>query len=107
MLSRTDIDRDDEARPLLLLGLTIVFICTVLLLAGGRDDGCPPARGRSAGGGHSLLVPGSPVDSVTGSPIKDAPPVTIVNDVRETLRRLPLDRNNPPGMPPPPKRKPG
>ncbi len=109
MTFRTDVDPEEGTRPLLLIGLTAVFVAVLLIVSGGEDEGKARAspRGRPATGGYVPIVPGAPVDGITGSPIKDAPPVTIIDDVRETLHRLPLDRNNPPDVPPPPKRKPG
>lgn len=88
---------DDTARPLMLLGLTILLVVGLLAFAGGRGDGDGSARRTLPGGGMAPLVPGAPIDGVINDPVPGGPPVTIIQDVRETLHRLPLDRNNPQG----------
>jgi hypothetical protein len=99
--------RDDSpARPLLLLGLTGAFITFLLLVSGGGDakfSAQPKAPGRLPGA--IPRIPGAPIDGIVNRPVPSAPPTTIIDDVRETLHRLPLDRNTPPGAGP--ARKPG
>jgi hypothetical protein len=91
-------------RPLLLLGLTAAFIAGLLLLSGGGGPDPAKPRAPSRLPGAMPLVPGAPLDGFVASPVPSAPPTTIVDDVRQTLKRLPLDRNNPPGSRPAPLR---
>jgi hypothetical protein len=97
--------RDEApARPILLLGLTVAFIAGLLLVSGGDGPGPIGRKAPTRLPGAMPLIPGAPLDGVVGSPVPSAPPSTIIDDVRQTLKRLPLDRNHPP-LPAP--RKPG
>jgi hypothetical protein len=112
-----EIHGEREARPLLLLFLTFLLVGGLLILSGIlEEDDPPPAQARSpdasgggrGGGGAGIFVPGAPVGGYEGgSPLPDGgPAVTIIQDVRETMRRLPLDRNNPETYDPRPRPKP-
>ena len=94
---------ESNLRPLMLLGGAIVFVAAILIVDGaiGDDrkadrDVNPPDRG----GGSTSLIPGAPVPGLAGgSPVPDGPAVTIIQDVREIMNRLP-DRNTPIGAEP-------
>jgi hypothetical protein len=54
------------------------------------------------------MLPNVPLQNLPGgSPVNDAPSVSVIEDVRDTMRRLPLDRNTPKGWSNPKARKPG
>ena len=101
--------QDDGANPLMVLGLTILLVVGLLAFSGALGGGAEePREVRIRGGGGVTLVPGAPVDGVVNSPVPNGPSVTIIEDVRDTMNRLPLDRNNPKGWtnpkPKPPRR---
>lgn len=105
-------EAESKATPMLLAGGAILFIAILVLVSGGehaeraKADLDPTSAGSGRGGAVSL-VPGAPVGvGAGGSPVPDAPPMTIIEDIRETLHRLPLDRNNPEKYDPPPRPKP-
>jgi len=89
--------------PIAWLGFCVLTIG--VLLVGARIVGepeAPPVTGDDGGGGGYQpipLLPNTPITELPGgSPVPDGgPSVTIIQDVRETLERLPLDRNNPKG----------
>ena len=91
-------ESDDSARPLFLLGGVILLVVALLALSKGDEPpGAAPEPRGGGGGGAGIMVPGAPVDGVVNSPVPGGPGVTVVEDVRETLYRLPLDRNTPQG----------
>ena len=107
---------DGNLRPLMLLGGSVLFVAALLIADGMIGKEKPEERNVNLpGGGAVSLFPGAPLPNLPGgSPVPDGgPSVTIIQDVRETMNRLPLDRNTPPGAEPyrprisTPKRKPG
>ena len=99
---------DERAKPLFL-------VVTALLLMGGllgvsailsRGDDAPSAGVSGPGGRYqpAPMLPQSPVD--TCNPAGNPPPMTIIQDTREFLHRLPLDRNTPKGWSNPVPKKP-
>ena len=100
-----------QARPGWLLSGTVAFMAFLLVLSGVLD-GDSETEDRSGislpgegGGGAGTLVPGAPLQNLPGgSPVPDGPGTGIIQDVRETLYRLPLDRNNPETYDPPVRR---
>jgi hypothetical protein len=91
---------------MLLLGASLLLIGILLFVAKAEGDGSgsfgdpgsgPGARPPSGNWQPAPMVPNTPITSQPGgSPINDAPDITIVHDVRETMRRLP-DRQTPKG----------
>ncbi len=108
MHSRT-IDTGDEANPLfwiLMAGILIGGLVLVsLILSGGsgtRDRAANPLAGGGggSGAGKSPVLyrgPGITVADPNGGGMPDGPPVTIIQDVRAIMKRLPTDRNHPRG----------
>jgi len=108
--------RENASRPLMMVGGALVLIVTLLVVSNARGERGP---GSGAGGGPGVRMPGgnyqpapmlpnTPLMNLPGgSPINDAPPVTVIQDVRKTLNRLPLDRNTPKGWSNPKPKKPG
>ena len=97
------LSEENQANPLFYVCLAFLlmgFLFGVSMIVSGDagDAGPASATGGEGGGGGGYplpLFPHSPVN--TNSPVPDGPAVTIVQDVRETMHRLPLDRNNPKG----------
>lgn len=109
-------NQEESNRPWLLLGGSLLLI-GVLLFAANMEEGdagsltgpgnTPGARPPSGNYQPAPMVPNTPITSQPGgSPINDTPDITIVHDVRDTMRRLP-DRQTPKGWsnPRPTKRK--
>lgn len=100
---------EENASPWFAISMVLIVFVGIagvsLILSGGKPGPAPGAAGAAArpggggggaGGSQPLpLLPQAPVD--TNSPAGDAPPVTIIQDTREMLHRLPLDRNHPKG----------
>lgn len=102
---------EETASPWFSIAMVLVVLVGVagvtLILSDGKDqaNGAPAAGatahpgggngGRSEGYQPLPLFPQSPVG--TSSPVGDPPAVTIIQDTREMLYRLPLDRNHPKG----------
>lgn len=63
--------------------------------AGAGDGGSIFRTDRPAGYQPAPFLPNAPIS--TNSPFGDTPDITIVEDTRAILRRLPLDRNTPQG----------
>jgi len=109
--------REDGARPLMLIGTALILIVGLLVVSrarGERGPGSEVGDGPKAGAPRgnyqpAPMLPNTPLmNQPGGSPINDAPSVTAVQRVRETLRRLPLDdRNTPKGWSNPKVKKPG
>ena len=105
-------ETQSNTTPLFLAGGALLFIAILLLVSGGQsandtETEILPTSDGGGGGGSVSMIPGAPVPvGAGGSPIPGAPPVTIIQDVRETLHRLPLDRNNPEKYDPPPRPRP-
>lgn len=97
-------DPESNSKPLFLLAGVLIAMVGLLVvskmtgddeLAGMSDPGKPGA----AHGNYQPLpfLPNAPLTQFEGgSPINDAPSVTIVHDVREMMHRIP-DRNTPVG----------
>lgn len=96
----------DGNRPFILLGASLLLIVVLLFASqyAGDDSASiadpergPGARPPSGNYQPGPMVPNAPITSLPGgSPINDTPDITIVNDVRDTMRRLP-DRQTPKG----------
>jgi hypothetical protein len=100
----------------MMVGGALVLIVTLLIVSNARGERGPGSTADRDGGGRvprgnyqpAPMLPNTPLmNQPGGSPINDSPDVTAVQDVRDTLRRLPLDRNNPKGWSNPKPRKPG
>lgn len=106
---------EDHARHLLMLG-GVLLLVGALLFVGRSEEGTAADSGGSGASRTAIpqgnyqpapMVPGAPITGPAGgSPIKDAPSVTIIQDVRETMERLP-DRQTPRGWGGRPTKKPG
>jgi hypothetical protein len=108
--------REERTRTLMLVGGMLLLMAGLLFSSklmgetprdtfGGEG---PPAEAPRGNYQPAPMVPNTPLTGVPGgSPLNDTPDVTIVQDVRETMNRLPLDRNTPKGWsnPKPTKRK--
>ena len=107
---------EDRSRPLMLLGTAFLLIGGLLFAAKLRGEEAPESGTKDRPGASvprgnyqpAPMLPNTPITSQPGgSPINDTPDVTIIQDVRDTMRRLPLDRNNPKGWTNPKPKKPG
>jgi hypothetical protein len=104
---------ENQANPVFYVCLAFLlmgFLFGVSMIVSGGSEAEDPAAPNASGGGGAYplpIFPHSPVN--TNSPVPNGPAVTIVEDVRETMHRLPLDRNNPKGWSNPSvkKKKPG
>lgn len=100
-----------QANPLLYVCLAFLLMGFLfglsMIFTGGEEarEPAPPVGSGGGGGGIQHLFPGAPVTGI--SPVPQGPAITVVEDVRETLNRLPLDRNNPQGWSNPGVKKPG
>ena len=101
-------EAEGASRPIFYVCLALLFmgfLFGVSMILAGDDESEAPGKttdGRR-GSGPLPIFPHSPV--YTNSPVPDGPSVTIVQDIRETMRRLP-DRNLPKGWPDPTVKKP-
>ena len=95
----------DGSNPLfwvLISGLLVgglVLVSTILSSnpAKGRTVNRSAPGGGRDGSGVIVRAPGATVASPHATGLPDGPPVTIIQDVRRRLNRLPLDRNHPKG----------
>ena len=110
---------EERNRNLLMFGGVLLLMAVLLFVGRSRGEatsGSGPGFDGSNGTRSAIprgnyqpapMVPGAPITSQPGgSPINDAPSVTIIQDVRETMQRYP-DRNTPKGWGGRPKKKPG
>jgi hypothetical protein len=92
----------------LIVGLLIVSNARGERKPGFESDRGPERVGPSGNYQPAPMLPNVPLTGIEGgSPINDAPDHTVIQDVRDTMRRLPLDRNTPRGWSNPKPRKPG
>ena len=103
------IERQDEAaRPFVYLGFAVLLMSLLIgvSVAGGGGSKELPNDPNTKGGSRPMvhMIPGSPLPSSVGSPIKDAPSIGIVHTVREIMHRYP-DRNLPKDWPDPAAKK--
>lgn len=95
--------QEDRTRPLMMLG-GVLLLMGALLFVGRSEGESAPGSGNCQ---PAPMGPGAPISGPAGdSPINDAPSVTIIEDIRDTMRRLP-DRQTPRGWGGRPKPKPG
>jgi hypothetical protein len=109
-------DSESNTRPLFMIAGLLVFIVALLAvskLTGGDETPAAPGVGAPganppAGNYQPLpFLPNAPLAGIEGgSPINDTPDVTIVQDIRNWTKNLPLDRNNPKGWTNPASQKP-
>jgi hypothetical protein len=109
-------DTESNSRPLFLLaGVLIVMVGLLVVSKATNDDGAKALPGQGGPGASGPagnyqplpFLPNAPLTQFEGgSPINDAPSVTAVQDVREMVHRLPLDRNTPQGWSNPAVKKP-
>ena len=118
MNARNTSSGESHSSPLLLLGGALVLMAALLAFSGGEDgEQCAEADGKTTikdlgggGGGAGAFIPGAPLPMgfQNGAGIPDGPGSTVIEDVRDTLYRMPLNRNDPELYNPPvPVRKPG
>lgn len=97
---------EGDGRALYLVGLTVLLVTFLVAVSAilGRTSshkGDPPAAdGGGGGGGMVHMIPGAPSPIRPEGTFPDGPAYTIVEDIRETMNRLP-DRNLPKGWPDP------
>ncbi len=96
---------EPQSKPLLLLGGALVVMAVLLAFSGSGDDeqaansgSAPTIKDLGGGrGGAGAFVPGAPLPAgfQNGAGLPSGPGCSVVEDVRDTLYRLPLNRNDP------------
>ena len=105
MTTRPSPDKEPQSRPLLLLGGALVLMAVLMVFSGSESDqqasnsdSSPTIKDLGGGrGGAGAFVPGAPLPMglQNGAGLPSGPGCSVVEDVRDTLYRLPLNRNDP------------
>ncbi len=105
MTTRPSPAQETQSRPLLLLGGSLVLMAVLMAFSGSETDeqaansgSSPTIKDLGGGrGGAGAFVPGAPLPAglQNGGGLPSGPGCSVIEDVRDTLYRLPLNRNDP------------